>query len=41
MYRQEADTEPSETLFIAHVPGSMVRNILQEKNLVKSRYEDL
>lgn len=41
MYRNEEDTSPDETLFIAHVPSSMVKNILQDKSLVKSRYEDL
>ena len=40
MYREGADTA-AETLFIAHVPTTMVKNILDEKKLVKSRYEDL
>ena len=41
MYRTEEDSEPQETLFIAHVPASMVKNILDEKKLVRSKYEDL
>ena len=40
MYR-EGSEKPDETLFIAHVPGSMVKNILEEKNLVKNMYDDL
>ena len=40
MYR-EGSENPDETLFIAHVPGSMVKNILEEKNLVKNMYDDL
>ena len=40
MYREGSDAA-AETLFIAHVPTGMVKNILDEKKLVKSRYEDL
>ena len=41
MYK-EGNDEPLETLFIAHVPAGMVRNILTEKDLVrKSMYDDL
>ena len=39
MYRTGVDA-PAETLFIAHVPASMVKEILSDKNLVKSRYDD-
>ena len=40
MYHEGSETA-DETLFIAHVPGSMVKNILSEKKLVRDRYEDL
>ena len=40
MYREEADS-PSETLFAAAVPLSMVKNILKEKNLLNIPNEDL
>ena len=41
MYREGNDSV-AETLFIAHVPASMVRNILNEKDLVKKgMYDDL
>ena len=39
---QEGRAEAAETLFIAHVPVSMVRQILDEKDLVKKgMYDDL
>ena len=40
MFR-EGKSEPQETLFISHVPGSLTKRILSEKNLVrKGKYED-
>ena len=40
MFR-EGKSEPGETLFISHVPGSLTKRILSEKNLVrKGKYED-
>ena len=39
MYR-EGKPDPAETLFIAHVPVSMVKNILSEKKLHKTMYGD-
>ena len=41
MYREEGDEGAGETVFLAHVPSSMVKTMLTEKNLVRSRYEDL
>mmetsp|Transcript_25013 Transcript_25013/g.29386 ORF Transcript_25013/g.29386 Transcript_25013/m.29386 type:complete len:104 (+) Transcript_25013:854-1165(+) len=40
MYREGA-TDPTETLFIAHVPAGMVKNILKEKGLLNVGYDDL
>ena len=40
MFR-EGKSEPQETLFISHVPGSLTKRILSEKNLVrKGKYDD-
>ena len=39
MYRKGTEA-PAETLFIAHVPGSMVKEILSDKNLVRNKYDD-
>ena len=40
MYR-DGKKDPQETLFIAHVPGSMVKKILEEKGLHNKGYADL
>ena len=40
MYR-DGKKDPQETLFIAHVPGSMVKKILEEKGLDNKGYADL
>ena len=39
MYREGIE-DPSETLFVAHVPSSMVRQILNDHNLIKNKYDD-
>ena len=41
MFRTEDAEKPSETLFATAVPFSMVREMLEEKNLVNNGYADL
>ena len=39
MYR-EGIADPSETLFVAHVPSSMVKQILNDHDLWRNKYDD-
>jgi hypothetical protein len=41
MFRGADDEKASETLFATAVPFSMVREMLEEKNLVNNGYADL
>ena len=40
MYREGKD-EADETIFIAHIPSGMVKNLLKEKKLLAKGYDEL
>ena len=40
MYKEGAK-EPTETIFIAHIPSGMVKNLLKEKKLLNAGYDEL
>ena len=38
---KEGAKEPTETIFIAHIPSGMVKNLLKEKKLLNTGYDEL